>query len=103
MERYLPDSVQYCSLARVHKITKYFNMVEASQKGFVTHVVMCDRNNPPFDSPTLSSSKKKRGPPKMDNFTCKQLGQNEGHVQNVSSHNSEQLSLLEFRSFDKQS
>jgi hypothetical protein len=43
MERYLPDSVQYCSLARVHKITKYFNMVEASQKGFVTHVVMCDR------------------------------------------------------------
>jgi hypothetical protein len=37
----------------------------------------------------------------MDNFTCKQLGQNEGHVQNVSSHNSELLSLLEFRSFDK--
>jgi hypothetical protein len=46
-------------------------------------------HNPPFDSPTLSSSKKKRAPPKMDNFTCKQLGQNEGHVQNVSSHNSE--------------
>jgi hypothetical protein len=45
MERYLPDSVQYCSLARVHKITKYFNMVEASQKGFVTHVVMCDRRS----------------------------------------------------------
>jgi hypothetical protein len=43
MERYLPDSVQYCSLARVHKITKYFNMVEASQKGFVTHVVICNR------------------------------------------------------------
>jgi hypothetical protein len=47
MERYLPDSVQYCSLARVHKITKYFNMVEASQKGFVTHVVMCDRKRIP--------------------------------------------------------
>jgi hypothetical protein len=45
MERYLPDSVQYCSLARVHKITKYFNMVEASQKGFVTHVVICNRRS----------------------------------------------------------
>jgi hypothetical protein len=51
MERYLPDSVQYCSLARVHKITKYFNMVEASQKGFVTHVVMCDRNLQPEKAP----------------------------------------------------
>jgi hypothetical protein len=48
MERYLPDSVQYCSLARVHKITKYFNMVEASQKGFVTHVVICNRITRPI-------------------------------------------------------
>ncbi|RKK85191.1 hypothetical protein BFJ68_g17296 [Fusarium oxysporum] len=32
--------------------------------------------NPPFDSPTLSSSKKKRAPPKFVNFTYTKVGQN---------------------------
>ncbi|KAH7190828.1 hypothetical protein DER44DRAFT_110101 [Fusarium oxysporum] len=32
--------------------------------------------NPPFDSPTLSSSKKKIAPPKFVNFTYTKFGQN---------------------------
>ena len=49
MMRYLPNSVRYCSLTRAHKITKNFHMVEASQKGYVTHVVMCDRTHGGLD------------------------------------------------------
>ncbi|KAJ0127671.1 hypothetical protein HZ326_23879 [Fusarium oxysporum f. sp. albedinis] len=97
-----PWNVPSCSTPchRLGRLTFVISNNTCLRRMLIKHVTI---HNPPFDSPTLSSSQKKRGPPKMDNFTCKQLGQNEGHVQNVSSHNSEQLSLLEFRSFDKPS
>jgi hypothetical protein len=49
---------------------------EAVVGGWGVNVLIITIHNPPFDSPTLSSSKKKRAPPKFVNLTYTKVDQN---------------------------